>query len=162
VSSNSPRAIKQHVSKALVPALAAGLLVLAGCGSSSSSSSSSSTETTASAPATSTSTSSTTAAPATGGAGTLSVAANPEGQLSFDPKALTAKAGKVSIGFTNKAALEHNLTVESSAGSVVGATPTFEGGTKTLDVTLKPGTYKFYCSVPGHRQGGMEGTITVQ
>jgi plastocyanin len=163
VSSNSPRAIKQHVSKALVPALAAGLLVFAGCGSSSSSSSSSSTETTAaSAPATSTSTSSTTAAPATGGASALKVAANPAGQLNFEPASLTAKAGKVSIDFTNKAALAHNLTVESSAGSVVGATSTFEGGSKTLDVTLKPGSYKFYCSVPGHRQGGMEGTITVQ
>jgi plastocyanin len=162
VSSNSPRAMKQQISKALVPALATGLLVLAGCGSSSSSSSSSSTETTASSPATSTSTSSSTTAPATGGASTLSVAANPEGQLSFEPTSLTAKAGKVSIDFTNKSALGHNLTVESSAGAVVGATPTFEGSSKTLEVTLKAGSYKFYCSVPGHRQGGMEGTITVQ
>jgi uncharacterized cupredoxin-like copper-binding protein len=68
----------------------------------------------------------------------------------------------VSITFTNKSALEHNLTVESSGGTVVGATPTFEGGSKTLAVTLKAGTYKFYCSVPGHRQAGMEGTITVK
>jgi uncharacterized cupredoxin-like copper-binding protein len=36
------------------------------------------------------------------------------------------------------------------------------GGSKTLAVTLKPGTYKFYCSVPGHRQAGMEGTLEVK
>jgi uncharacterized cupredoxin-like copper-binding protein len=153
--------MRHPIGKALLPALATGLLALAGCGSSSGSSSSSSTETTAaSSPATSTSTSSSTPAPAV--ASTLSVAANPEGQLSFDTKSLSAKAGKVSIDFTNKASLAHNLTVESSSGAVVGATPTFEGASKTLAVTLKAGTYKFYCSVPGHRQAGMEGTITVQ
>jgi uncharacterized cupredoxin-like copper-binding protein len=53
------------------------------------------------------------------------------------------------------------VTIESS-GSNLGATPTFQGGSKTLTVTLKAGTYKFYCSVPGHRQAGMEGTLTVQ
>jgi uncharacterized cupredoxin-like copper-binding protein len=58
--------------------------------------------------------------------------------------------------------LGHNITVESSSGSVVGSTPTFQGGSKTLSLSLKAGTYKFYCSVPGHRQAGMEGTITVK
>jgi uncharacterized cupredoxin-like copper-binding protein len=43
----------------------------------------------------------------------------------------------------------------------VGATPTFSGGSKTLVVHLKPGTYTFYCSVPGHRAAGMQGTLTV-
>jgi plastocyanin len=57
--------------------------------------------------------------------------------------------------------LGHNVTVESSSHAVLGATPTFQGGTKSLSLTLKPGTYKFYCSVPGHRMAGMEGTLTV-
>jgi uncharacterized cupredoxin-like copper-binding protein len=43
----------------------------------------------------------------------------------------------------------------------VGSTATFTGGTKVVTVTLKSGTYKFYCSVPGHRAAGMEGTLTV-
>ena len=43
----------------------------------------------------------------------------------------------------------------------IGATPTFSGGKKTLVVKLKPGTYTFFCSVPGHRQAGMQGTLTV-
>lgn len=164
MSPNSTRALKQPIPRALLPLLATGLLALAGCGSSGSSSSSATTATVAPTTATTTptTTTSSTTAPASGGSSSLSLAANPEGQLSFDQTSLSAKAGKVSITFTNKSALEHNLTVESSGGTVVGATPTFEGGSKTLAVTLKAGTYKFYCSVPGHRQAGMEGTITVK
>jgi plastocyanin len=89
------------------------------------------------------------------------VAANPEGQLKFDTTSLTAKAGSISVSFANNASLPHNLTVASASGAVVGATPTFQGGTKTLALNLKPGSYKFYCTVPGHRAAGMEGTLTV-
>jgi len=60
------------------------------------------------------------------------------------------------------ATLSHNLTVASASGAVVGATATFQGGTKVLALNLKPGTYKFYCTVPGHRAAGMEGTLTAQ
>lgn len=156
----------RSMSKISMLTLAAGVLAVAGCGSSSSSSSSSAptTSSAAAAPTTSSATSSTPApaAAAEGGGGKLSLAANPEGQLKFDTTSLTAKAGKVEIAFTNASPLGHNVTVASSSGAVVGSTPTFEGGSKTLSVTLKPGTYKFYCSVPGHRQAGMEGTLTVQ
>ena len=75
--------------------------------------------------------------------------------------ALTAKAGKVTITMTNASPLEHNVTIEEK-GKVLGATPTFAGGARTLTLNLKPGTYKFYCSVPGHRAAGMEGTLTVK
>jgi uncharacterized cupredoxin-like copper-binding protein len=44
---------------------------------------------------------------------------------------------------------------------VLAATPTFTGGSRTLTIKLKPGTYTFYCSVPGHRQAGMEGTLKI-
>jgi plastocyanin len=99
--------------------------------------------------------------PAAGSAGgALMLAANPEGQLSFDTKQLTAKAGKVTISFTNKSPVEHNVAV-AQGSAVLGTTPTFAGGTRTLTLTLKPGTYTFYCSVPGHRQAGMEGTLAV-
>jgi uncharacterized cupredoxin-like copper-binding protein len=56
----------------------------------------------------------------------------------------------------------HNMTIQQgTSGPVLGATPTFQGGTKTLTLDLKPGTYTFYCSVPGHRAAGMQGTLTV-
>jgi plastocyanin len=92
----------------------------------------------------------------------LSLEANPEGQLKYNKTSLTAKAGNVSIDFTNMAPENHNMTIASSSGTVVGATPTFQGGSKTLTLSLKPGVYKFYCSVPGHRMAGMEGTLTVK
>lgn len=143
-------------------ALAVGLLALAGCGSSSSGSTSSASEPAAPAtPATTSSSAAATPAPATGSS-SLSLAANPEGQLKYNTTSLTAKAGKVSINFTNMAPEDHNVTIEDSSKATVGATPTFQGGSKTLSVNLKPGTYKFFCTVPGHRQAGMEGTLTVQ
>jgi plastocyanin len=155
------RAKSQFFPRVSVLALTTGLIALAGCGSSSTTSSSAPAAT-SSAPAATPSSSASTATPAPASSGSLSLAANAEGQLKFDTTSLTAKAGKVSVAFANSASLEHNLTIASSAGQVVGATPTFAGGSKTLSLTLKAGTYKFYCSVPGHRQAGMEGTLTVQ
>lgn len=138
--------------------LALAALAVAGCGGSKGTSSTAAPASPA--PATGTSSSPTPAEGASGGA--LSVAANPEGQLAYSTKSLAAKAGKVTIDFSNSSPLSHNMTVESSSGSVVGATPTFQGGTKTLSLNLKPGTYKFFCTVPGHRQAGMEGTLVVK
>ena len=92
----------------------------------------------------------------------LSLAVNPEGQLKYNKTSLSAQAGTVSIAFTNRAPLGHNMTVASPSNAVVGATRTFQGGAMVLTLNLKPGTYKFYCSVPGHRMAGMEGTLTVK
>lgn len=137
--------------------LVVGALVLGGCGGSKGTSS------TPAAPAESTATteSTTTASPAPSGAA-LSLEANQEGQLKYNTSSLTAKAGQVAIDFKNMSPIAHNVTVESAGGGTVGATETFQGGSKTLTLNLKPGTYKFYCSVPGHRQGGMEGTLVVK
>jgi plastocyanin len=148
--------------------LALGALVLGGCGSSSSgsTSSSASTPTTASSattpPAAASTPSSTT--PAAGGASSsqLEIAANAEGQLKYTKSTLSAAAGKVTVSFTNSSPLAHNFTVASASGATVGATPTFQGGSKSVTLNLKPGTYKFFCTVPGHRMAGMEGTLTVK
>jgi plastocyanin len=91
---------------------------------------------------------------------TLTLAANPEGQLSYNTKQLSAKAGPVTITMANMSPVEHNVTI-AQGSTVLGATPTFQGGSRSLSLKLKPGTYTFYCSVPGHRQAGMEGTLTV-
>ena len=136
----------------------------AGCGNSASKSVSSA----ASSIASSASTAATSAAASASSAassvltGTLSESADPSGALKFTKSSLTAKAGTVTIHFTNMSPLMHNMTIqEGTSGAVVGATPTFQGGTKTLTVNLKKGTYTFYCSVPGHRAAGMQGTLTV-
>ena len=90
----------------------------------------------------------------------LALAASTSGQLAYDAKQLSAKAGSVTITFTNGSPLEHDVTIAEGA-KVLGATPIFVGGSRKLSLRLKPGTYTFYCSVPGHRQAGMEGTLHV-
>ncbi len=134
----------------LLATLLVTVIAVAGCGGSSSSSSATSSTQTASPTSSS------------AGAGTLTLAADPSGNLKFDKSSLSASAGKVTVDFTNSSSVPHNLTIAASGGQVVGATPTFQGGSKSLSVTLKPGTYTFYCSVPGHRQAGMQGTLIVK
>jgi plastocyanin len=140
--------------------LSAGTLALgvAACGGSSSSSS---TAAATSSTAAASSTSSAASAPSSAGSSKIAIAANPKGALMFDKTSLTAKAGKVTFTFTNQAPEGHNFTIDTPGGKAVGATPTFNGGSKTLSVTLKPGKYTFLCTVPGHAMGGMKGTLTV-
>jgi len=85
----------------------------------------------------------------------------PGTQLAYNTKLLTAKAGAVTISMTNMSPLEHNVAI-AEGSKVLGATPTFTGGVKSVTLNLKPGKYVFYCSVPGHRQAGMEGTLVVK
>ena len=91
---------------------------------------------------------------------TLHIAADPTGQLKFDKSSLTAKEGTVTINFANQAPLGHNFTIEQN-GKVVAATPTFQRGTRTLKVGLRPGPHTFLCTVPGHAAAGMEGKLTI-
>jgi plastocyanin len=79
----------------------------------------------------------------------------------FNQTTLTASAGTVTIDFENQSSLPHNVTVADSTGKVLGSTPTFSGGSKNLTLKLAKGTYTYYCSVPGHRAAGMQGTLTV-
>jgi plastocyanin len=98
----------------------------------------------------------------TGAAGALKIAADPSGALKFDVSSLTAKAGTVTIDFTNKAPVPHNVQIERPGGSKLGGTSTITGSSTKATVTLKPGTYTFYCSVDAHRQAGMQGKLTVK
>jgi plastocyanin len=97
-----------------------------------------------------------------GSASTIDFEANPEGMLMFEEKSVTAKAGKDTIDFTNPASLPHSVAIEDSSGKVIAETETITEGTASTTVELEPGTYTFFCTVPGHRQAGMEGTLTVK
>jgi len=94
--------------------------------------------------------------------GPLAISANPQGSLKYSTTTLLANSSHVTIEFTNHSPLMHNMTIANAAGKVLGATPTFTGGTKPLSLNLPPGTYTFYCSVPGHEAAGMKGTLTVR
>jgi plastocyanin len=53
------------------------------------------------------------------------------------------------------------VTVTDSSNKILGATPSFTSGSRTLVLKLAKGTYTYYCSVPGHEAAGMKGTLTV-
>ncbi|MBO0881450.1 MAG: PQQ-binding-like beta-propeller repeat protein [Mycobacterium sp.] len=113
-------------------------------------------------PSTTTTSSNTKTAVAPAGTQVLKLAADPSGALKYNRPSLTAKAGKITIEFTNRSPLPHNVAVQKgTSGGLLGTTPTFQGGTKALTLVLPAGKYTYYCSVPGHRQAGMLGTLTV-
>ena len=101
--------------------------------------------------------------PAVEKAGKLALEANPQGQLAYTTEKATATPGPVTISMRNMSGVTHNLAVQpGTSGPVLGATPIQSKGEASITVNLKPGTYTFFCQVPGHRAAGMLGTITVK
>jgi plastocyanin len=94
------------------------------------------------------------------GGSTLTLTTDPDGEISFDKSELTAAAGEVTIELVNESGVPHNVGIEGNGIDEVSETIT-EGSTE-ITVTLDPGEYQFYCAVSGHREGGMEGTLTVE
>lgn len=99
-------------------------------------------------------------ASAKGPGGTLQLAAS-ETDLAFDKTSLTSKPGKVTIDFDNPAALEHNVAIEQN-GKQIAISETLAKGKTSVSAELAPGTYTYLCTVPGHAEAGMEGTLTVK
>ncbi len=98
-----------------------------------------------------------------GGGSAVKLSADPSGALSYDTDSLSAKAGSVTIDFNNPAPISHDVSVEDSGGQELGTSDLVSPGKTTLDLSnLKPGKYTYFCTVPGHREGGMEGTLTVK
>lgn len=81
--------------------------------------------------------------------------------LTFDQAPTTLPANKVTIELQNMAGLAHDVTFEGVRGDKP-VVETSGKGSDTGTVELQPGTYTYYCSVPGHREAGMEGTVSVQ
>jgi plastocyanin len=90
--------------------------------------------------------------------GTVQLKADARGLPKFDRTTLEAPAGKVTIRLVNPSPLPHNIGIE---GYGVGKTVA-NGGVSVVTAELKPGTYTFYCAVPGHAAAGMKGTLTVR
>jgi plastocyanin len=109
--------------------------------------------------ASSTEATSTTAAKGPGG--TVKISADPTGQLKFEQTKLTSKPGAVKIDFTNDSPVPHDVKISDSSGTELGGTDVGTG-TATATVDLAPGTYTFFCDVPGHEEAGMKGTLTVK
>jgi plastocyanin len=90
----------------------------------------------------------------------LHIEADPSGALRYNKTTLSASAGKVTITMANPSPLQHDVAIEgngvSDTGNIVST-----GGTSTVSVNLKPGTYTFLCTVDGHADAGMKGTLKV-
>jgi uncharacterized cupredoxin-like copper-binding protein len=104
------------------------------------------------------------AAPAASSGSKLALKAVESGGLSFNPKALTAKAGTVTITMDNPSGdnQPHAISVQGPGGVAASGQIAQPGSTSQVSVKLKPGKYTFYCPVDGHRAAGMQGTLTVQ
>jgi uncharacterized cupredoxin-like copper-binding protein len=91
----------------------------------------------------------------------LTLSTEPSGELAFDKTELEAETGNVTIAARNPAPVPHNVAIEGDGVDEEG--PVVEqGGTSEVSAELQPGEYTFYCSVPGHREAGMEGALTVK
>jgi plastocyanin len=92
----------------------------------------------------------------------LNVSSPADGGLSYSPNGLQAQPGNVSISYDNPSQVPHSIAVATSNGNVLGQVQPFTNGKQTVTLNnLAPGKYVFYCTVPGHRQAGMQGDLTV-
>jgi uncharacterized cupredoxin-like copper-binding protein len=101
----------------------------------------------------------TSSAASPGGGNAISVSAQ---EFSFDPGTIQIDApGTYTFTLTNDGSVEHALEIEGQG--VEEETETLSpGGSGEVTVTFsKTGTYEFYCPVDGHRDQGMEGTLTI-
>jgi plastocyanin len=130
----------------LLLVLAASVLALSACGGGSSSSST-------------TPPASTSGGGGGGGGSTVKISADPSGALKYQETDVTAKAGSVTIDFTNMSSVPHNVMIEGNGAS--GGTDTISGSSTSTTIDLQPGTYTFFCSVDSHRAAGMEGKLVV-
>jgi plastocyanin len=108
-----------------------------------------------------TTTQETTGGSAAGGS-TVDLSAPANGDFAYEQTDATAKAGAITINFDNPATLSHDVVVEDESGMELGKTDLVSQGEASTTVDLQPGTYTYFCDVPGHREGGMEGTLTVK
>ena len=91
----------------------------------------------------------------------LVLTADPSGAIAFDRKEGTVKSGTVTIKLVNDAAIGHNVAVAQGTREL-GRSDTISKDETELKVDLRPGEYEFYCTVTGHREAGMEGTLTAR
>lgn len=107
----------------------------------------------------------------TGGSATvkktaLKISADARNRLAFTRKALTARAGRITIAMKNPSSLSHNVAVRKGVGSksriIARGKIVKKGGVSTVSVTLKKGKYRFACTVRGHEAAGMWGILTVR
>jgi plastocyanin len=82
-------------------------------------------------------------------------------QLAYETDKAEAPAGQLTIKSPNPSGTPHDIAIEGNGVNEKGEVVQ-NNGVSEISADLKPGEYTFFCSVPGHREGGMEGTLTVK
>jgi plastocyanin len=80
--------------------------------------------------------------------------------LAFAVTEVRAPAGEITLRMPNPSSIPHDIAIDEPRhveGEVVG-----QGGVSEVTAEFEPGRYEYYCSVPGHREGGMVGTLIVE
>jgi uncharacterized cupredoxin-like copper-binding protein len=96
--------------------------------------------------------------PAVESNGAVEVDADPTGQLAFTTNQAQGKPGEITVKMANKSGTPHDIVIDGKGkGSIVQ-----NGGVSQFKANFAAGSYTFYCSVPGHRQAGMQGKLTVK
>jgi plastocyanin len=101
-------------------------------------------------------------AEAGGGGETLELTSPEDGSTTFDPTELTAQAGPVAVEYTNPSPVQHNVALEADGETLDEGELVTDGDVSTATAELETGDYVYYCSVPGHREAGMEGTLSIE
>jgi nitrite reductase (NO-forming) len=93
----------------------------------------------------------------------FSLVANPSGELKWQPTTLKGEAGNVTISLTNESPVEHDVALAGSGGKILGQSKKVTKGSADLKIKdLKAGTYQYFCTIPGHKQAGMVGELTIR
>ena len=93
--------------------------------------------------------------------GAVDLPADPSGALAYAFGGARAEAGQLTLNSQNDSAIDHNIAIEGMGVDEKG--PVVKGGAVSkVSFEAEPGEYTFYCSVPGHREGGMLGKLTVK
>jgi plastocyanin len=94
------------------------------------------------------------------GAG-VTIAADADGALAFNPSEATVAPGEATVVFDNPSSIPHDLVIEDADGKELARTDVINGDSQEIGFDAEADSYTFYCSVDSHREAGMEGTLAV-
>ncbi|MDR7483667.1 MAG: plastocyanin/azurin family copper-binding protein [Armatimonadota bacterium] len=84
-------------------------------------------------------------------------------EFAFDPREVTVRAGEVTFAVKNEGSIEHNFVLQDGTRRTVAEIAVIPAGAiEDVKVTLRAGTYAMLCTLPGHRDAGMHGTVRAQ
>lgn len=103
------------------------------------------------------------AANGNGDATTIEIVADPDGAMAYTETEITVPAGDVIVEFENPSVVPHDVAFDDPSGELIDKTAVFTEDSETLRLNdLEPGEYRYWCTVPGHLEAGMEGTLVVE